>query len=82
MRFVDLFVGLGGFRVALERLGLECVFACDVDPQLRELYVSNFPDGPEIYGDIRESKQHVPLTMCFVPGFHASPSLSRGPRLA
>ena len=56
MRFVDLFAGLGGFRVALERLGHECVFASELDGELQEVYNCNFPKGPAIQGDIRFSK--------------------------
>lgn len=51
MRFVDLFAGLGGFHVALRRLGYECVFACEIEPQLKALYESNF--GLQAAGDIR-----------------------------
>ena len=43
--FVDLFCGLGGFRLALEAEGLECVFSCDVDEKVMECYQENF--GPE-----------------------------------
>jgi DNA (cytosine-5)-methyltransferase 1 len=52
MRFVDLFAGLGGFHVALERLGHRCVFASDVDENLRKLYEMNFGLSPA--GDIRK----------------------------
>ena len=78
MRFVDLFAGLGGFRVALERLGHECVFACEVDPQLQELYCRNFPDGPAIHSNIRTSKQHVPPHDVLCAGFPCQPFSKSG----
>jgi DNA (cytosine-5)-methyltransferase 1 len=51
MRFIDLFAGLGGFHVALERLGHQCVFASELDLSLRQLYEKNFGMLP--HGDIR-----------------------------
>ena len=53
MKFVDLFAGLGGFHLALSRLGHECVFASEIKPKLRKLYQVNFPDVP-IHGDITQ----------------------------
>ncbi|MBQ2536503.1 MAG: DNA cytosine methyltransferase, partial [Bacteroidaceae bacterium] len=38
MRFIDLFAGLGGFHLALSRLGHECVFASEIQPKLQKLY--------------------------------------------
>ena len=78
MRFVDLFAGMGGFRVALERLGHECVFACEVDPALQELYRRNFPDGSELHGDIRTSKQFVPSHDILCAGFPCQPFSKSG----
>lgn len=52
MKFIDLFAGLGGFHLALRRLGHECVFACEKDAQLRALYEKNFDYEPK--GDIRD----------------------------
>ena len=78
MRFVDLFAGLGGFRVALERLEHECVFACEVDSQLQELYRHNFPDGPDIHGDIRTSKQYIPPHDVLCAGFPCQPFSKSG----
>ena len=55
-RFVDLFCGIGGFRVAMEQAcaGLnvqsKCVFSCDIDPHCRQSYGANFGDVPA--GDI------------------------------
>jgi DNA (cytosine-5)-methyltransferase 1 len=49
--FIDLFAGLGGFHQALGGLGHQCVFACEIDKDLAELYEKNF--GLRPHGDIR-----------------------------
>ena len=49
--FVDLFAGIGGFRVALERQGLKCVFSSEIDKKAQIAYFQNF--GDEAWGDIR-----------------------------
>ena len=78
MRFVDLFAGLGGFRIALERLGHECVFASEIDPDLQELYSLNFAGEPEIHGDIRFSRHHVPAHDILCAGFPCQPFSKSG----
>lgn len=50
-KFIDLFAGLGGFHVALEALGGECVFAAEIQPHLQKVYEENF--GLKPAGDIR-----------------------------
>jgi DNA (cytosine-5)-methyltransferase 1 len=42
MKFIDLFAGLGGFHIALEKLGHECVFASEKKENLALLYEENF----------------------------------------
>ena len=49
-KFIDLFCGIGGFRLAFERAGAECVFSCDSDKYSQLTYEANFGEKP--YGDI------------------------------
>lgn len=52
LRFIDLFAGIGGFRLAAESLGWECVFSSEIDRRCQDVYEANFGDRP--VGDIRE----------------------------
>ncbi len=42
LRFIDLFSGIGGFHIALTKLGAKCVLASDKDKFCREVYQENF----------------------------------------
>lgn len=50
--FIDLFAGLGGFRIALESLGAKCVYSSEWDIPVQMVYAENFGDIPE--GDITQ----------------------------
>ena len=50
--FIDLFAGIGGFRVALQKLGGQCLFSCEWDKYSRKTYEAWFGEAP--HGDIRE----------------------------
>lgn len=50
--FIDLFAGIGGFRIALDSLGGECVFTSEIDKAAQETYKANH--GGDIHGDIRQ----------------------------
>jgi DNA (cytosine-5)-methyltransferase 1 len=52
MRFIDLFCGIGGFRLAFERAGGKCVFSCDWDKYSQITYEANFGEKP--HGDIHK----------------------------
>jgi len=49
-KFIDLFAGIGGFRIAFENLGCQCVFSSEWNKFSRKTYEANFNDSPE--GDI------------------------------
>lgn len=53
LRFIDLFAGIGGFRLALESLGARCVYSSEWDPAAQEVYRANFGEVPE--GDITKA---------------------------
>lgn len=42
LKFFDLFAGVGGFRLGMERAGYECVGACEWDKYARQTYNKNF----------------------------------------
>src|SRR5437016_3638720 len=44
-RFIDLFAGIGGMRVGIERNGGACVFSSEWNSHSRETYLRNFPGG-------------------------------------
>ena len=58
--FIDLFAGIGGFRMAFQNLGGECVFSSEWDEQARKTYYANYGEVP--FGDITKetTKSKIP----------------------
>lgn len=58
--FIDLFAGIGGFRLALQNLGGNCVFSSEWDAYSKKTYKANFGKLP--FGDITlpETKAAIP----------------------
>lgn len=55
LRFLDLFAGIGGFRLALELAGHKCVGFCEIDEFARQIYKTNFDTEGEVdWEDITE----------------------------
>lgn len=79
-RFIDLFSGLGGFRIALQSLGGECLLSCDIDRYVRETYKLNFGAYP--YGDISKIPiKNIPNHDILCAGFPCQPFSIAGKRL-
>ena len=58
--FIDLFAGIGGFRMALQNLGGKCVFSSEWDLQAQKTYYANYGEYP--FGDItlESTKHYIP----------------------
>lgn len=71
--FVDLFAGIGGFRLALEQTGGRCVFSCEWDSFSQETYLANFGELPTA-GDIRSVDPFdIPAHDILTAGFPCQP---------
>ena len=78
-RFIDLFAGIGGTRLAFERAGFRCVFSSEWDHFSRQTYFANFYEFPE--GDITKIRsESIPDFDVLVGGFPCQPFSSVGLR--
>lgn len=79
-KFIDLFCGLGGFRLAFEKMGGECVFSSDIDEPVQKTYASNFGEVPQ--GDITKIEAcDIPDHDILCAGFPCQPFSTAGRRL-
>ncbi|HOV24755.1 MAG TPA: DNA (cytosine-5-)-methyltransferase [Pseudobacteroides sp.] len=56
LKFIDLFAGIGGFRLAMEYYGCKCVFSSEIDEQACITYEANYGEKPS--GDITKIESH------------------------
>ena len=71
-RFIDLFCGIGGFRIAFERAGGRCVFSSDYDKFSQQTYEANFGERP--HGDIHSvAVADIPAHDILCGGFPCQP---------
>ena len=78
LKYIDLFCGIGGFRVAMEEscreneLIPECVFSSDIDSYCQDSYEANFGHRPA--GDITKiNEKEIPDHDIFFAGFPCQP---------
>jgi DNA (cytosine-5)-methyltransferase 1 len=59
-KFIDLFAGIGGFRMAMQKLGGKCVFTSEWDKEAQKTYKANYGETP--FGDITKesTKSYIP----------------------
>jgi len=70
--FIDLFAGIGGFRLALEKLNGKCLFSSEIDENCIKTYAVNFGEQPQ--GDITQiDPQSIPNHDILCAGFPCQP---------
>ncbi len=78
INYIDLFCGIGGFRIAMEQaaeellLDANCVFSCDIDKEAQRAYYYNFKEIP--LGDIKNHDENkIPEHDILFAGFPCQP---------
>jgi DNA (cytosine-5)-methyltransferase 1 len=71
-KFIDLFAGVGGMRIAFEKVGGQCVFSSEWDKFAQQTYEANFAEIP--HGDITQvDLKEVPKHDVLIGGFPCQP---------
>jgi len=71
-QFIDLFAGIGGMRIGLERVGGRCVYSCEWNKYAQKTYAAWFGDTPA--GDIRKiTPSDIPFHHVLAAGFPCQP---------
>ena len=77
--FIDLFAGIGGFRLALQEAGGTCVFSSEWDAAAKQTYSANYAEIP--FGDITKIEPtFIPNFDILTGGFPCQPFSSIGKR--
>jgi DNA (cytosine-5)-methyltransferase 1 len=72
IKFIDLFCGIGGIRLGMEKAGFECVFSCDINAECQRTYNANFGEPPQ--WDIKDiSENDMPDFDILCAGFPCQP---------
>lgn len=79
-KYIDLFCGIGGFHQAMENLGGDCVYACDIDADCRKTYYNNYRIEPD--SDITKiDAKDIPVHDVLCAGFPCQAFSKAGKRL-
>jgi DNA (cytosine-5)-methyltransferase 1 len=79
-RFIDLFAGIGGFRMGFQNAGFECVFTSEINKACQEVYTANFGDAP--HGDITKIEpSEIPNFDILLAGFPCQPFSISGKKM-
>jgi len=72
LTFIDLFAGIGGFRIGFQNQGYKCVFSCEIDKACQDVYYDNFSEKP--FDDIKQlDPDDIPDFNVLLAGFPCQP---------
>lgn len=72
VKYIDLFSGIGGFRLAFAKAGFKCVFSSEINEVCQKVYEKNFGDKP--FGDITKINiDDIPQFDVLCAGFPCQP---------
>lgn len=81
MKAIELFAGIGGFRLACDELGIDTIWANDIDNNASKVYRQNFPKTIHVQDDINAHISEVPDHDLLTGGFPCQPFSSAGKKL-
>ena len=72
--FIDLFAGIGGIRIAFDKIGGHCVFTSEINEWSKKTYLANFGAGEQFVGDIVPfNADEIPNHDVLLAGFPCQP---------
>lgn len=78
LKTVELFSGIGGFRLACDKLGIKTIWANDIDDDACTVYTDRFGTKKLVKGDINDLINKVPAHDLLTAGFPCQPFSSAG----
>jgi DNA (cytosine-5)-methyltransferase 1 len=76
-----MFAGIGGFRIGLQNLGFQCIWANDIERLACDVYESNFGTGSIVHDDIHRVIGSIPDHDLLTAGFPCQPFSQAGKKL-
>ena len=81
LRAIEMFAGIGGFRIASDNIGLDTVWANDINEKAVKVYRDRFGNDDIVQGDINELLETVPAHDVLTGGFPCQPFSRAGKKM-
>ena len=81
LRAIEMFAGIGGFRIASDNIGLDTVWANDINEKAVKVYRDRFGNNDIVQGDINELLETIPAHDVLTGGFPCQPFSRAGKKM-